>query len=137
MALATITPQTALVDILLGGNSYKNYFSSCRVRANVPQLDATVFANEAAGDFIPGIERLTLDFGGILKKGATGAGPLMPLSGKQGVAFVIEYDDVTNQITGTMNFSEAEASMVVGQIRPITASGFSIGAFTVTWQDPT
>jgi hypothetical protein len=40
---------------------------------------------------------------------------------------------VANQITGTMNFSEAEASMVVGQIRPITASGFSVGTFTVTW----
>jgi hypothetical protein len=133
MALATITPQTAVVDILLATNSYKNYFSSARVRSNLPQLDATVFGNEATGDFIAGIERLTIDFGGVLKKGAAQAGPLMPLSGKQGVAFVIEYDGITNQITGTMNFSEAEASMVVGQLRAITASGFSVGTFTVTW----
>jgi hypothetical protein len=133
MALATITPQTASVEILLATVSYKNYFSSARVRSNLPQLDATVFGNEATGDFIAGIERLTIDFGGVLKKGAAAAGPLIPLSGKQGIAFVIEYDGVANQITGTMNFSEAEASMVVGQIRPITASGFSVGTFTVTW----
>lgn len=133
MALATITPQTAVVEIKLATVSYKDYFSSCRVRANVPQLDATVFGNEAAGDFIAGIERLTIDFGGILKKGQAASGPLFPLSGKQNVAFIIEYDGITNQITGNMNFSEAEASMVVGQIRPITASGFSIGTFTVTW----
>jgi hypothetical protein len=74
MALATITPQTASVEILLATVSYKNYFSSARVRSNLPQLDATVFGNEATGDFIAGIERLTIDFGGVLKKGGCAAG---------------------------------------------------------------
>jgi hypothetical protein len=132
MPLATITPQGAVTDILLATVSYKNYFSSARVRSNLPQLDATVFGNEATGDFIPGIERLTIDFGGVLKKGAAASGPLMPLSGKQGVAFSIQYDTGAT-IAGTMNFSEAEASMVVGQLRAITASGFSVSTFTVTW----
>jgi hypothetical protein len=84
MALATITPQTASVEILLATVSYKNYFSSARVRSNLPQLDATVFGNEATGDFIAGIERLTIDFGGVLKKGCCCRRAAHPALGQAG-----------------------------------------------------
>lgn len=132
MAIATLTPQTAVVDIMINSQSYKQFFSSARVRGNLPQLDATVFANESVGDFIAGIERLTLDFGGVVKKGVAGAGPLLPLSNYQGKTFSVQYDTGCT-ITGTLNLSEGEIGQVVGQIRPITASGFSVGAFVVTW----
>jgi hypothetical protein len=68
-----------------------------------------------------------------MKKGAAGAGPLFPLSGRQGVAFVVMFDSSANQVAGTMNFSEGEASMVVGQLRAVTGSGFSVSTFAVTW----
>jgi hypothetical protein len=130
MALALISPQTAVHDITLAAASYKTIFTSTRVRSTMPQLDVTTYATEAAGDFIGGIERLTLDLAGILKKGSAVAGPLIPLP--QNKAAVITWD-TSCTITATVNFSEAEVSRPAGQFGTITGTAFSIGSWVVAW----
>jgi hypothetical protein len=131
MALAPILPSTAVADITIASVSNKTIFNSARVRSNMPQIDVTTYATEANGEFVGGIERLTIDLAGIMKKGGSAiAGPLIPLP--QNVAVVIQYDTGCT-FTLTMNFTEAEAYRPAGQIGTITGSGFSTGTFVVAW----
>lgn len=130
MALAPILPSSAVADISIAAASYKTIFNSMRIRSNMPQLDVTTYATEANGEFVGGIERLTVDLAGILKKGSAVAGPLIPLP--QNKAVVATYD-TSCTFTFQMNFSEGEVNRPAGQIGTITGSGFSTGSFVVAW----
>ncbi len=132
--LDTIRGQTAVADITLASVSWKQVMNFSRVRSALPQIDVTVFATEQNGEFLAGIERLTLDFGGLLKKGAVPSGPMIPLP--QGVTFEVQFDtDCT--ISGVCNFTDGEVSRSAGGIGTISATGVSTGAFVCAWDDGT
>lgn len=130
MALSTIRAQTAVADISIASASWKQVFNFVRVRSALPQIDATVFATEQNGEFLAGIERLTIELSGLLKKGAAQSGPLIPLP--QNVAFIVQYD-TSCTITGTCNFTDGDIARAAGGIGTITATAVSTGTFVVAW----
>lgn len=131
MAIATIRPKTAGANITIGGVEYNNVMSYASVVSNAPLLDEQVFSTEGqGGETSVGTEILTVELRGIMKRGATNTGPLIPLPQNQ--AIVVEWDDGCS-IACTGNFSRAGGYRAAGAIGTIDGLATSTGAFTKSW----
>lgn len=133
MAIATIRPKTAGANIVINAQEYNNIMSYASVVSNAPRIDETVFSTESAGgESSVGTEELSIELRGIMKRGATGTGPLFPLRNLENVVFNIEWDDGC-KIEGTCNFVRAGGYRSAGSTGTIDGQAFSTGAFTKTW----
>lgn len=131
-AFAIIRGATASAAITIGGAAWTDIIQSMRVRATLPQIDATTYSTEANGDFIAGIERLTIDLAGLMTKGRSNSGPLMPLVSYQGTTIVITYD-TSCTVTATCNATDGDLNRPAGTMGLITAQFVSTGSFSVSW----
>jgi hypothetical protein len=105
--------------------------SFASVVSNAPRLDETVFSTESSGgESSVGTEELSIELRGIMKRGASNAGPLIPLP--QNVALSIEWDDGC-KIDCTGNFTRAGAYRAAGSTGTIDGQAFSSGTFTKSW----
>jgi hypothetical protein len=131
MAVVTIRPTSAVADVTLDGDSYKDFMSYASVIANAPRLDETVFSTEnAGGESSIGTTELTIQLRGIMRRGADNAGPLIPLP--ENIAFVVAWDTGC-QISGTCNFTQAGGYRAAGATGTIDGTAFSTGAFVKSW----
>ncbi len=133
MPLATLKPTSRAVSIIIGVTEHDTVLDTVSIRSDAPEIEETVFSNEnTSGDHSVGTERLTLGFGGPLKKGAAEAVPFLPLSSFQGKAFSILFDTACT-IAGTMNFISAGPDARAGGAARSAATARSTGSFTVAW----
>ncbi len=140
MPLATLKPTSRAVSIMIATVEHDTVLDTVSIRSDAPEIEETVFSNEnTSGDHSVGTERLTLGFGGPLKKGSanttpatTEAVPFLPLSAYQNKAFVIAFD-ASCTVSGTMNFISAGPDARAGGAARSAATARSTGSFTVAW----
>jgi hypothetical protein len=133
MALASIRPTTAAVSVTIGVVDHKTVLNTVSIRSDAPEIDEIVFSNEnTSGEQSVGTERLTLGFGGPLKKGAAEAVPFLPLASYQNKVFDIDFD-TSCTISGVCNFISAGPDMRAGGARRSAATARNTGAFVVSW----
>ena len=138
MALAIIRGATASgagVTLTVAAGSpvdYSAIFQSARVRATLPQIDATTYSNETNGNFIAGIERLTIDLAGLMTKGDAKSGTTLPLSGWQAATVKVIYDSGC-YVSATANATDGDLNRPAGTMGLITQQFVSTGSFSVTW----
>lgn len=132
MAFAIIRPQTKSAVVTLAAAAWTDVFQNVRSRATLPQIDATTYAQEANGQFIAGVERMTFDLTGLLTKGRANSGPIMPLSNFQSVVFTMQYDTGCS-VSATINASDSEINQPAGSLGIVTATLVTTGTITVTW----
>src|SRR4051812_34833194 len=78
MALSFINATDATADISIGGASYKTVMREFEVESNVEMIDITTFNDEGSVKQDLGRVILTMRVAGLLGKGTTIAGPLIP-----------------------------------------------------------
>lgn len=133
MAVATIRPQTAGASILLNSVEYDMFMSYADFTVNAPIMEETVFSTEnQGGESSVGTEIGDLGLRGIMRRGATGAGPLMPLSSFQSMPFVVAWDTGC-QVSGTCNFYQAGAYRAAGATGTIDGRARVTGAYVKSW----
>lgn len=126
----TINGKDGTADLTIASQSYQCFLDSFTVTENTEMLTADVFCIEGTADQEPGRSQLTANISGLGKKGAVGAGPLIPAP--QNVAMVFTYStDCT--ISGTFNFTQATATRTVNQNMRITGTAISKGAYVTSW----
>ena len=137
MALGTIRPQTAVVSVMIGGVEHNAVLDTVGVRSDAPEIVETVFSTENdGGECSVGTEKLTLNFGGPLKRGDVAAIPFIPLSAYQGKAFSIDFDEECT-ISGTCNFISGGPDSRAGGARRSAGTAMSTGTFDVSWNTTT
>jgi hypothetical protein len=140
---ATATGFVKLTPTLSDGTAgslqdWTHVFQSVRIRSTLPQIDATVYGNQANGAFIAGIERLTFDMSGLLtyddaeSPALMNVGPTFPLASYQNCTILRQFDTGCT-VSAAANFTDGEINQPAGAMGVITAQAVSTGAFTVTW----
>jgi hypothetical protein len=133
MAVVTIKPQTAGALVTLNSVEYRQFISYADFTVNAPIMEETVFSTEnLGGESSVGTEIGDLGLRGIMRRGATGAGPLMPLSSFQNMPFVLAWDTGC-QVSGTCSLYQAGAYRAAGATGTIDGRARVSGAYIKSW----
>lgn len=130
MPLTTINGRDGTADFTINGNSYATVLNEFEAESNVELIDSSVFSIEGVATQDPGMERIFFRLNGLLKKGSSIAGPIIPAP--QNVPVVATYSTGC-YISCNVNFSRAMARRTVNRNGVIAGEGVSNGAFVVTW----
>ena len=130
-----INGRDGTADIMINSVSYKCMLNMFEVESNVEMSNADVFCIEGTVDQEAGREQLRFRVMGVMKKGVSAAGPMIPAPQNVPVTFTFS-TGCTISIPLT-NWFRARAVRVVNQNGIIEGEGLSKGAFTVTWNTTT
>lgn len=128
--MGVINGKDGTADFTIGGISFKCFLDMFRVREVIEMTQADTFCTEGTADQEPGRSQLVIELSGIGKKTVANSGPLIPAP--QNVSFVATYSTGCT-ISGSLNFTEANADRLVNNNMRIGGRALSKGAYVVTW----
>lgn len=130
MSLSTINGQDGTADVSINGTSYACIFTEHEFETNTAQVDATTFCTETASVYEPGETMHFFRFAGLLKKGGSAAGPLLPLP--QNVPIVQTFSTGCS-LSYNGNFERGLVRRTVKSNGILAAQGRATGAIVKSW----